>query len=105
KLDTEVAGKRAGEILAFNDTLGPGAGERAGQEVSFRVPLKEVKGKRLPEADAEFAKVASEFDTLDELKANLREQLSSNRERGADADGRDAVLQAIIATRYAVIHA
>jgi len=95
-LDKEVTGKRAGEILAFNDTLGPGAGERAGQEVSFRVLLKEVKGKKLPEADDEFARVASEFDTLDELRANLREQLTANRERGADADIRDAVLQKMI---------
>ena len=98
KLDAELAGKRAGEILAFNDTLGPGAGERAGQEVSFRVLVKEVKGKKLPEADDEFAKVASEFDTLEELKAELREQLRQNRERSADADVRDRVLQAMIDT-------
>jgi len=96
KLDAELAGKRAGEILAFNDTLGPGAGDRAGQEVSFRVLVKEVKGKKLPEADDEFAKVASEFDTLEELKAELREQLQRNRERSADADVRDRVLQAMI---------
>lgn len=96
KLDAELAGKRAGEILAFNDALGPGAGDRAGQEVSFRVLVKEVKGKKLPEADDEFAKVASEFDTLGELKAELREQLQKNRERSADADVRDRVLQAMI---------
>jgi len=98
KLDGELSGKRAGEILAFNDTLGPGAGERAGQEVSFRVLVKEVKGKKLPDADDEFAKVASEFDTLEELKAELREQLRQNRERSADADVRDRVLQAMIDT-------
>jgi trigger factor len=96
KLDEELEGKRAGEILKFNDTLGPGAGERAGQEVAFQVLVKEVKAKKLPEADDEFAKVASEFDTLDELKANLREQLGRNRERGADAEVRDRVLQAMI---------
>ena len=98
RLDKEIAGKRSGEILAFNDTLGAGAGERAGQEVSFRVLLKEVKGKKLPEADDEFARVASEFDTLDELRANLREQLTDNRERAVDADVRDAVLQSMIDT-------
>lgn len=96
RLDTELAGKRAGEIIAFNDTLGPGAGERAGQEVSFRALVKEVKGKKLPDADDEFAKVASEFDTLEELKADLREQLQKNRERSADADVRDRVLEAMI---------
>jgi trigger factor len=96
KLDAELEGKRAGEILKFNDTLGPGAGERAGQEVAFQVLVKEVKGKKLPAADDGFAKIASEFDTLDELKQSLREQLLRNRERGADAEVRDRVLQAMI---------
>jgi len=96
RLDAEVQGKRAGEILKFNDELGPGAGERAGQEVAFQVLVKEVKGKRLPAADDEFAKVASEFDTLEELKQSLREQLVRNRERGIDAEVRDDVLQALI---------
>ena len=95
-LDKEVEGKRAGEILMFNDALGPGAGERAGQEVAFQVLIKEVKGKKLPAADDEFAKVASEFDTLEELKQSLRDQLLRNRERGADAEVRDLVLQAMI---------
>jgi trigger factor len=95
-LDKEVEGKRAGEILKFNDALGPGAGERAGQEVAFQVLIKEVKGKKLPAADDEFAKVASEFDTLEELKQSLRDQLLRNRERGADAEVRDLVLQAMI---------
>jgi trigger factor len=97
-LDVELEGKRAGEILKFNDTLGPGAGERAGQEVAFQVLVKDVKGKKLPPADDEFAKVASEFDTLDELRQSLREQLQRNRERGADAEVRDLVLQAMIDT-------
>lgn len=96
KLDAELEGKRAGEILKHNDTLPERFGERAGQEVSFQVLLKEVKGKKLPDADDEFAKTASEFDTLDELKANLREQFQRNKERGADAAVRDLVLQALV---------
>jgi trigger factor len=98
KLDAELEGKRAGDILAFNDTLGPGAGERAGQEVAFRVLVKEIKGKKLPPADDEFAKVASEFDTLDELRQSIREQLTRSRERAADADVRDRVLEELIAS-------
>jgi trigger factor len=96
KLDAELEGKRAGEILAFNDTLGPGAGDRAGAEVAFRVLVKEVKGKKLPEVDDEFARVASEFDTLEELKADIGEQLRRNRERVTDADVRDQVLQTLV---------
>jgi trigger factor len=48
KLDQELEGKRAGEILKFNATLPDRMGERAGQEVSFQVLVKEVKAKRLP---------------------------------------------------------
>ncbi len=96
KLDAELEGKRAGEILKLNDVLPERAGERAGQEVSFSVLVKEVKGKKLPEADDDFAKTASEFDTLDELKASLREQLLKNKERNADAAVRDRVLQELV---------
>ncbi|HEY7660009.1 MAG TPA: trigger factor [Actinomycetota bacterium] len=97
-LDEQLEGKRAGEILKFNETLGPGAGDRAGQEVSFQVLLKEVKGKKLPEADDEFARVASEFDSLEELRTNLREQLRTSRERAAAGELRELVLQRIIET-------
>lgn len=95
-LDEQLVGKRAGEILKFNATLDDRFGERAGQEVTFQVLVKEVKGKRLPPADDGFAKTASEFDTLEELRAALREQLAANKERAADAEVRDRVLQALI---------
>jgi trigger factor len=95
-LDEELQGKRAGEILRFNARLDERFGERGGQEVSFQVLIKEVKGKRLPQADDEFAKTASEFDTLDELKDSLREQLVRNKERAADAETRDLVLQKLV---------
>lgn len=96
KLDAELEGKRAGEILKLNDVLPARFGERGGQEVSFSVLVKEAKGKRLPEADDEFAKTASEFDTLEELKANLREQIGQNKQRAADGEVRDRVLQSLI---------
>jgi trigger factor len=96
KLDQELEGKRAGEILKFNATLPDRMGERAGQEVSFQVLVKEVKAKRLPEADDEFAKTASEFDTLEELRQSLREQLGKNKERAADAEVRDRALLALV---------
>jgi trigger factor len=96
KLDAELEGKRAGEILKLNDVLPDRFGERAGQEVSFSVLVKEVKAKKLPEADDEFAKTASEFDTLAELDASLREQFGKNKERAADAEVRDRVLQTLV---------
>ena len=96
KLDQELEGKRAGEILKFNANLDERFGERAGQEVSFQVLVKEVKGKRLPAADDGFAKTASEFDTLAELRDSLHWQLRANKERQADADVRDAVLEKLV---------
>lgn len=95
-LDAQLVGKRAGEILKFNATLDDRFGERAGQEVTFQVLLKEVRGKKLPAADDEFAKTASEFDTIEELRAALREQLAANKEREADAEVRDRVLRALV---------
>ncbi len=96
KLDEELEGKRAGDILRFNQTLPEGFGERTGQEVSFTVLLKEVKAKRLPAADDGFARTASEFDTLEELRADLREKLRAAKEREADRVVRDRVLQALV---------
>lgn len=98
KLDEELTGKRAGEILKFNAPLEERFGERAGQEVSFQVIVKEVKGKKLPPADDDFAKTASEFDTLPELRVALREQLQRNKERAAEATVRDRVLQELVDT-------
>ena len=98
KLDDELTGKRAGEILKFNAPLPDGFGDRAGLEVSFQVLVKEVKAKKLPEADDAFAKTASEFDTIDELRADLNEKLTEQKEREADHVVRDRVLDAMIET-------
>ncbi|HYO60422.1 MAG TPA: trigger factor [Actinomycetota bacterium] len=76
KLDEELEGSRPGAILKFTDTLPPDAGDLAGQEISFTVLVKEVKVKRLPPLDDELAKTMGEFDSLDELKDDLRERLS-----------------------------
>jgi len=96
ELDTELEGKRKGEILQFNATLPEPFGERAGTEVSFRVLIKEVKGKLLPEADDEFAKTASEFDTMQELRDDIRTQLGALKEREGQGILRERVLAALI---------
>ncbi len=95
ELDKELEGARPGGIHKVNATLPEGAGDRAGQEVTFSVLVKEVKGKRLPELDDDFAKTASEFDTLDEVRADLRTKLGTLKEAQADAELRDAALQAL----------
>ena len=96
ELDKEVEGSRAGDILKLNATLPERFGERAGQEVSFQILVKEVKSKRLPALDDEFARTASEFDTLEELREDVRTKLGSLREAQVDAAVRDRALQALV---------
>ncbi len=99
KLDEELAGKRAGDILKFNDALPERFGEEVGgKDVTFQVLVKDVKARRLPEADDAFAKTASEFDTLDQLRDDLRERLGELKEREATGVVRDRALQVLIDT-------
>jgi trigger factor len=97
ELDKELEGKRKGEILKFNATLPEKFGpELVGTEVTFTVLIKEVKAKRLPEADDEFARTASEFDTVAELREDLRTRLRALKEGEADAVVRDQVLRTLV---------
>ena len=96
ELDSELEGKRKGEILKFNATLPEKLGELAGQEVTFTVLMKEVKAKRLPSADDEFAKTASEFDTLADLREDVRTKLRAFKEVESKAAVRDLVLRKVI---------
>ena len=94
KLDEELEGTRKGDILRFNDTLPEGAGEGlAGQEVTFQVLVKEAKAKVLPKLDDDFAQEASEFDTLDELRADLRQRLEAAAEAQRASELETRVLQ------------
>ena len=97
QLDEQLDGARSGDILKFNDTLPEDAGDKAGQEVSYQVLVKEVKGKKLPDLDDDFARTASEFDTLDELREDVRAKLGDLKEAAADAGVRDRALDALIA--------
>jgi trigger factor len=97
KLDEELEGKRKGDILRFNDTLPEGLGEElAGQEVTFQVLVKEAKAKVLPKLDDDFAQEASEFDTLDELKDDLRGRLEEAAEAQTASELETRVLQAYL---------
>ncbi|HEY7874546.1 MAG TPA: trigger factor [Actinomycetota bacterium] len=95
KLDEELEGNRPGAILKFNDTIQTGP-EAPTEEISFTVLLKEVKAKRLPPADDELAKTVGEFDTLDELREDLRVRLSQVKETMAEQELRGVVLQALV---------
>jgi trigger factor len=98
-MDGQLPGKKPGDILAFDDVLPDALGEElAGQKASFSVLVKDVKGLKLPEIDDELAKTASEFDTIHELRDDLRTKIAEVKAREADAAIRDRVLQAMIDT-------
>ncbi|HEX2032088.1 MAG TPA: trigger factor [Actinomycetota bacterium] len=96
ELDRELEGKRRGDILKLNATLPERFGDRAGQELSFSVIVKDVKAKRLPPLDDDFARTASEFDSLEELRNDIREKVRTLKGVQADAAVRDLALQALI---------
>jgi len=97
ELDAELGGKSAGDILKFDAPLPERFGEGlGGRQVSFQVLVKDVKARRLPEADDAFAKTASEFDTLAQLREDLRERLGELKEQDAIGAVRDRVLEAMI---------
>jgi len=95
KLDAELAGKRPGDIVKFNDVLGERFGDRAGQEVTFTVLVKEAKRKVLPEAGDAWASEASEFDTLADLRADIRNRLELVRKVQAQVALREKILEAV----------
>ncbi|MGH9021558.1 MAG: trigger factor [Acidimicrobiia bacterium] len=95
RLDEEIVGKRPGDILRFNDTLGERFGDRAGQEVAFQVLVKEAKRKILPEVTDEWTKDASEFETAAELRESIRSGLERLRLAGAHLAVRDEVLEGL----------
>jgi trigger factor len=72
-LDDAIVGLKEGESRVFTTTLA--AGDHAGEEAQVTVTVKSVKERELPEPDDEFAQLASEFDTIDELKESLVEQV------------------------------
>lgn len=96
ELDRELEGARRGDILKLNARLPESYGDRAGQEVSVQVLVKEVKAKKLPALDDEFASTASEFDSLEELREDVRTRLAQVKRAAADAALRDRALQALI---------
>ncbi|MCX0273837.1 trigger factor [Nocardia zapadnayensis] len=93
-LDETLIGMSAEESKEFTSTLV--AGEHAGREAAITVTLGSVKERELPEADDEFAQLASEFDTIDELKADLRSRVERVKKVQQAGDIRDKVLEQLL---------
>ena len=67
----------------------------AGKDATFKVKVHEIKKKELPELDDEFAKDVSEFDTLEELKADIKEKQQKQNDEKAKYETQDAVIKAV----------
>lgn len=89
-LDEALDGLSAGEETTFEGTLE--AGDHAGQKAQVKVKVNSVKTEELPDLDDDFAKDASEFDTLDELKADVRKASERDAESRQATEARDAFI-------------
>jgi len=92
--EEQLVGMNIGEEkdldITFPENYTP---ELAGKAVVFKVKLNSLTAAELPEMDDEFAKDVSEFDTIEEYKANLRENLLKNRTAAADNEFRTEIIK------------
>jgi trigger factor len=93
-LDEALAGMAAGDEKTFSSELV--GGDLVGEAVEVTVKVSAVQEQQLPELDEEFAQMASEFDTVEELVADVRERLRRGKRLEQAAAARDAVLEALL---------
>ncbi|AEI12672.1 trigger factor [Cellulomonas gilvus] len=93
-LDEALTGLSAGETTTFETELV--GGDRAGEKAQVTVTATSVKERQLPDADDEFAQLASEFDTLEELTADLREQVGRTKVSNQAVQARDLLVEKLL---------
>lgn len=102
KLDEELEGSRPGSILKFTDQVHihredePPGDHSHVEDISFTVLVKEVKAKKLPALDDEFAKTVGEFDTLEALRDDLRSRLQEMKAQMVEDEVRNRALTAVV---------
>ena len=96
--EDQIVGKNIGDEFDVNVTFPEeyGAKELAGKDAVFKVKLHEIKVKELPAVDDEFAKDVSEFDTLKELKADLKKKATERKKKAAEEATENALVQQIV---------
>ena len=94
-LDGALVGMKVGEKKTFATQL---VGMKEGETGEVEVELKAVKKRELPDLNDDFAKLASEFESLDELKADVRERLSRLKDMEQGAQARDNLLKHLLDT-------
>ena len=93
-MDEALEGLKAGESKDFTAALA--GGEHEGQDASCTVTLQAVKERELPELDDDFAQLASEHDTMDELREQLSQQAENSKRFQQGVQARDKVLEHLL---------
>ncbi|MDO7882323.1 trigger factor [Salinibacterium soli] len=93
-IDEALDGLSAGETTTFESTLL--GGDHEGESALITVSLLAVKERELPEADDDFAQIASQFDTIKELKADIKEQVEKSKVFGQGAQARDQIVDELL---------
>ncbi|WDG19389.1 trigger factor [Microbacterium sp. Clip185] len=93
-IDEAIESLTAGEDTTFRSKLV--GGEHAGEEAEVSVSVKAVKERELPDADDDFAQMASEFDTIDELRASLSERVAQQSTFTQGAAARDKLVEVLL---------
>ena len=96
--EDQLIGKKKGETCDVNVTFPAEyhADELAGKPTKFVVTIKEVKRNELPELNDEFASEVSDFDTLDEYKADIRKKLQEKKEQDAKVENENNVIEKVV---------
>lgn len=96
--EEQLIGKKVGEEVEVNVTFPEQyqAEELAGKPAMFKVTIKEIKVKEYPELDDDFAQDVSEFDTLDEYKADIKKNLEEQKAADAEKEKESMVIEAIV---------
>ena len=103
--EDQIVGKNVDEAFEVNVTFPEEyqVPELAGQPAVFKCLIHEIKAVELPDVDDEFVKDVSEFETVDEYKADIKAKLTERAEKAADAEVENAVFDAVVAKLEAEI--
>ncbi|SMH37624.1 trigger factor [Rathayibacter oskolensis] len=93
-IDEALDSLTAGESTTFTAPLL--GGDHAGEQAEIAVTLTAVKERELPEADDDFAQIASEFDTIAELRESLKEQAAQQKTFGQGGQAREKLVEALL---------
>ena len=94
-LDTALRGMKTGEDNEFTSTIQ--SGEHKDEEATFKVHVQQTKERKLPDMDDEFAQMASEYDTIEELREATKTEVEESKKAEQAGQIRDEVLKAALA--------